>query len=326
MSRILIAALIVAASAPVPAPGGTGGRMMAITFDDLPGTGAGAVDLEKLRSITDRILGALDRGKTPAVGFVVESGLFVEGEVDARIALLRRWIDAGLSLGNHTYSHPRLHDTPLPEYMDDVVRGDTITRMLMEEAGRSLRYFRHPYTSTGSSPEIKGRLEAFLRERGYRIAPFTIEAADYAFDAVYVDALRMQDDALAKRTLALYLDHIDTMCSFFETRSREVLGREIAQILLIHANAINAVALDRILERLERRGYRFVTLDRAMEDAAYAIPDDYVGPRGLSWIHRWTVNLGQEMRFELEPDPPSEILRRYGALRDLSRRAGSGTP
>ncbi len=244
--------------------------MMAITIDDLPGTRDGAGDLDGLRSITDRILGALGEGKAPATGFVVESGLLVEGEVDARIAMLRRWVDAGLSLGNHTFSHRRLDESPLQEYMDDVVRGHTITRMLMKEAGRPVRYFQHPFTSTGGSREIKDRLEEFLRARDYRIAPFTIEAADYAFDAIYVDALGRGEVSLARRILDEYLEHTDTMCEFFEKRSREVLGREVAQILLIHANAINGAVLGEMLERLGKRGYRFVTLERALEDEAYS--------------------------------------------------------
>jgi len=45
-----------------------------------------------------------------------------------------------------------------------------------------------------------------------------------------------------------------------------MFGREITQILLIHANDINTDCPDELLKRLAARGYRFVTLDQAMED------------------------------------------------------------
>ena len=51
------------------------------------------------------------RNGMPAVGFVNESKLYREGQVDARIALLRAWRDGGVELGNHTLSHPSSKDT-----------------------------------------------------------------------------------------------------------------------------------------------------------------------------------------------------------------------
>jgi hypothetical protein len=93
-----------------------------------------------------------------------------------------------------------------------------------------------------------------------------------------------------------------------EHLSTEMFGREITQILLFHANDINADCLDEMLKRLESRGYRFVTLDQALEDKAYQTRDDYIGINGPSWLHRWTVALGLKMTLALEPDPPKWVL------------------
>ena len=60
---------------------------------------------------------------------------------------------------------------------------------------------------------------------------------------------------------------------------------------------------------LVRRGYRFVPLDRAMADPAYARPDEYVGARGVSWIHRWGV--AQGLPVVMEPAAP-EWIGAYG--------------
>lgn len=90
---------------------------------------------------------------------------------------------------------------------------------------------------------------------------------------------------------------------------------EIPQILLLHANEINADCLDEMLDRLEARGYAFVSLEEAVRDPAYRTPDEYVGRNGPSWLHRWRVTLGQPSRLRDEPDLPDWALRAYQELR-----------
>ena len=144
--------------------------------------------------------------------------------MDERIGFLQMWLDAGMTLGNHTYSHLSLNDTPLAKYQDDVIKGEVITRRLMENKGLNLQYFRYPYTRSGATAEIKSALLDFLHERGYRIAPFTVENSDYAFNAVYVQALEDGDRELAERVRSAYLDFQDTIFGFFEELSVELFG------------------------------------------------------------------------------------------------------
>ena len=65
---------------------------------------------------------------------------------------------------------------------------------------------------------------------------------------------------------------------------------------------------------LRARGYRFVTLEEALADPAYDTPDEYVGPTGISWLHRWRRTLQLEDRLRDEPDPPKWLLQTYGGL------------
>ena len=100
-------------------------RRVAITFDDLPIAAEqlnGSWDLDGAKRVTQRLLETLKARRVPAIGFVNESKLHVPNQMDARIALLDQWLDAGMELGNHTFSHPILHRTPLAEYQEDVIR------------------------------------------------------------------------------------------------------------------------------------------------------------------------------------------------------------
>jgi len=281
-------------------------RTVALTFDDLPA--AFSRDLAAMKRNTPALLQTLKLHRAPAIGFVNEEKLQVPSEIDARVEVLKQWVDAGMILGNHGYSHLRLLNTPLLKYEDDVIKGEVITRRLMTGRQPYQLYFRHPYTSTGSTKEIKAAFENFLKERGYKVAPFTIENSDYIFNQMYADARRDKDTLMMERLRKAYLELSEAQFDFFERLSSEMFGREISQILLIHANDINADCLDDLLKRLEKRGYRFVTLDQALEDKAYQTRDDYIGLHGPSWLHRWTVSLGLKMKLDQEPDPPKWVL------------------
>lgn len=294
-------------------PGGQGRLRVAVTIDDLPKVGGGSA-IEDARRVTHGILQALSRHDVPAVGFVTSAHAVVRGEVDERLELLRQWRDAGIELANHGYSHLDFQTVSLEEYQDDFIKGDLFPRLLMREAGRPIRYFRHPFTHTGRDAESKRAFEAFAAERGYAIAPFTVEHADYIYNLLHSEARQAGDSARLDRIREAYLDHIDAAFDFAELLSRETFGRDIPQVMLTHANDINADHLDLLLERLTTRGYEFVSLEAAMADPAYRTPDRYVGRFGPSWLHRWRLSLGLEDRLRQEPDPPGWVLEAYREL------------
>ena len=70
---------------------------------------------------------------------------------------------------------------------------------------------------------------------------------------------------------------MESIVAAFEKMSVQVVGREFPQILLIHASQMNADLMPDLLAMFRRRGYTFVTLDHALADPAYRLPDDYAG-------------------------------------------------
>jgi DUF1680 family protein/peptidoglycan/xylan/chitin deacetylase (PgdA/CDA1 family) len=288
--------------------GDAGKKVMAITFDDLPKS-SGVEDVAGARRTTDSILRVLKTHNAPAIGFVNEGKLYTGAQTVAdRVALLQSWVDAGITLANHTFSHIDINNVTLDKYQDDVVRGERTYTRLQRGTGITERWFRHPFTHTGPTAEIKAGLDRFLAGRGYRIAPFTIENSDWIFSAAYAKARKTGDEALATRVRDAYLAYDDTMLDWFETLAREDFGRDIPQILLIHSNDLHTDALDALLTRVEQRGYRFVTLGDAMKDAAYATPDEFIGTYGPSWLHRWRVAKKLPPRMKDEPDPPQWVI------------------
>jgi hypothetical protein len=227
--------------------------------------------------------------------------------------LLTMWLDAGADLGNHTLRHADYHSTAPAAYQRQVLEGERITKPLLEARGRKLRYFRHPFLRTGLTLEAKRDLEAFLAGHGYRVAPVTLDNSDWMFAEVYTRALRKGDRELARKVKEAYLPYMESIFDFFERRSVEVAGHEIRQTLLLHVNQLNAECMPDLLAMMKRRNYRIVPLDRALDDPAYQLADEYAGPGGFSWIHRWSKSKG--MPGKGEPDEPEFVRADYDKSR-----------
>jgi len=282
---------------------GQAGRQVAITMDDLPGHNCEWASLE---SLTRRLLEPIRSQKVPLTAFVI-AGHCLELPTERRRAILEMWTSAGVELGNHSYSHADLNSTAIADYEKDILHADAVLR---ETTGAlRLRWFRSPMLHTGPDPETKARLAAFLAGHGWRQAPVTFDNSDWMFAYVYRDARERGDTALAERVRAAYLPYLESVIAFFEVRSVEVVGREFPQVLLLHANELNAEMLPDLLAMLRRRGYGFVSLDAALADSAYALPDGYAGRGGFSWIHRWSIT--KKMPNKGEPEEPVWVRERY---------------
>jgi peptidoglycan-N-acetylglucosamine deacetylase len=226
------------------------------------------------------------------VGFVNERKLYKFGEVDDRIKALSMWPEYGFELGNHTFSHASLNRVGLRNWEEEIVRGETVTRMLLEQHNMQLRYFRHPYLDTGRDIDTRRQAEAFLVERGYRIAPVTMDAWDWMYAGVYEDARRHGDTALQQKLVSSYHDYTNQVFDYYEKFSKDLIGYEPKQILLLHGNWLEADHIAELLDLLRKRGYKFITLQDALSDSAYSLPDEYIGEEGTSWIDHWAITRG----------------------------------
>ena len=288
-------------------------RRVAITIDDLPVVSTRS-DIKNRREITKKLLGHIKKEKIPAIGFVNENKLYKKnGERDAdQIALLQMWLDAGLELGNHTYSHRSLNTIPLKDYEDDLLKGEIITKELLKKQGREIRFFRHPFLQTGRTPEIKNEFADFLKEHGYTVAPISFDNADYIFSRAYDIAYDKGDKKLMKKVGDAYIPYMKAKLEYWERQSTKLFGREISQTLLIHANFINSDHLDDLAKMFEERGYKFVDLETALKDEAYSKPDNFMGAAGISWLHRWALEQGRDKLEKDEPLVPAFVLKLSG--------------
>lgn len=180
MAILLVLALTVAATGPATGHGQAVDRRVALTFDDLPMTGAGACDPAKVREVTRKLTAGLEARSIPA------AGLASPGRACVTEPLLRetlgRWREIGAVIGNHSATHPDLNETTIEAYLADVDRGQALIEAAV---GVEPRWFRPPYLHSGDEPRKKAALEAHLVERGYRWAPVTVDNQEWVYAAVY---------------------------------------------------------------------------------------------------------------------------------------------
>jgi peptidoglycan/xylan/chitin deacetylase (PgdA/CDA1 family) len=286
----------------LPAGAAGAAREVAITIDDLPrgGDGGGRTYAE-IRDMTERLLAPLREQKIPVTGFVHPG----RTELNARDLrrVLELWLDAGADLANHTWTHADLNRTAVAEYEQDILKADAALRPVVEARGRKLEFFRYPMLHAGPTAETKRAIAEFLAAHGYQNAPVTLDNSDYMFAALYTRP------GLRARVVKEYVPYLESVVAFFERRSVEVVGREFPQIMLLHASEMNSRTMPAILEMFRRRGYRFVSLADALRDDAYRLPENYVGPGGFSWIHRWSMTKG--MPNKGEPDEPEWVRKSF---------------
>lgn len=279
-------------------------RQVAITIDDLPrGGDGGARDFASVEAMTRKLLLPFREQRIPVTGFV--NAARFEGDAQGLRRVLDLWLDAGADLGNHSHSHPDFNNVPFAAYVADIEHGEPPIRAALEARGRKLTWYRHPYLHVGATSEDKQALSGWLDQHGYRVAPVTFDDADYMYARLYLQA------ATRERVRREYVPYMESVVAFFEQRSVEVVGREIAQVLLIHASQLNADLMPELLAMFRRRGYAFVTLKEALKDPAYSLPESYVGRGGFSWIHRWSRHNGMPNRGE--PEPPEWVQKGFEA-------------
>lgn len=302
---LLLCFTVLASSVSAQAPQ----RRIAVTIDDLPTASALDQTNEGRARLTTALLAAVVASHVPAIGFVNEGKLGPRGQPDpARVALLLQWLDAGLELGNHTFSHLSLHAATLKEYEGEILSGDSVIRALMQRRQQQPRYFRHPYLQAGRTPGVRDSLRQFLTVHGYTIAPVTIDNGDYIFAAAYDRRIAANDSVTADSIVRVYLPYMDSVLAYYERQSVALLGREPSQILLMHANALNARVFGDLARMMARRGYAFISLTEALKDAAYRHDDQFNGNGGISWLHRWALTEGKRGAFFAgEPEVPGWI-------------------
>lgn len=277
----------------------TKNRKLAIGFVSIPPLDR-TENAPKDADATARLMIAkLTQYKIPAIGFV-QGGSVSDGEklYPVRANIVRLWRDAGFEIGIGGYKHIWFYNTPFDDYVANTEKNERITKQILAEKNLPLRYFSYPFLNTGKSVEERNRFENWLKERGLTSVKYTIDNNEWMYSYAY-DMERNDNDVQEMNKIrAAFLEYMSKMFDHYEAYSSEMFGRDINQTMVLTPSRLVADSADDLFAMIEKRGYKFVSMDEALSDEAYRTEETFVGEWGISWFERWAKAQGRKLRDE----------------------------
>jgi peptidoglycan/xylan/chitin deacetylase (PgdA/CDA1 family) len=278
---------------------------VAITVDDLPYASSrpgplNPTEEKKAMQVNEKILRIFTRHHVPATGFVIEQRVEALG-IPAGRKILKQWTRPGYDLGNHLYSHADVNSLSVDQIEQEITRGEATFATLLMNVDRKPEFLRFPYNHTGDTKEKHDLISGFMSAHGYRLAPCTIDSSDYEFNTAYVLAVLRHDKGTAAKIRGDYIAYTGAEINWYAALDKKVFGYEPPEVMLLHDSPLNADTSEQVLAQFQRRGYRFVSLQQATSNPAYAIPETYITKYGMMWGYRWAKELHVKVDGQNEP-------------------------
>jgi len=246
-----------------------GAQQIAFTWDDLPAHGP-LPPGETRVDVGHKLIDAMKAEHMPPVyGFV--NGAFLEHE-PAAAPMLTDWRNAGLQLGNHTWSHMNLNTNLPAAWEADLLKNEPVLEKYA--AGGDWHWLRFPFLAEGDTPEKHAEVRSFLAAHGYKIADVTMSFGDYMWNEPYARCVAKGDAAAIAELESSYLDAAAADADFRRAMAKAVFGRDIPYVLLMHVGAFDGRMLPRLLKVYKDKGFSFITLEEAEKDPFYRVDAD----------------------------------------------------
>lgn len=265
---------------------------VALTFDDLPYTGALPGNTTRL-DIVKNIAKILQEARAPRVYGFVNGG---KDDVEP----LQAWTAAGFPLANHGYSHLNLAEVSLRRYTRDITANEPILRKLMPSEA-DWRWFRYPYLEEGETLRKKHAVTDFLKANHYRIAEVTLDFEDFLWNAPYARCVARNNNEGIESLKASYLTTAADRIELGRKMAQMLYGRDIKYIMLLHVGGFETVALPRLLKLLADKHFKLITLEEAANDPAYQTDPEWPTRRGGDFLtltmHRRNLEIPPHLRY-----------------------------
>ncbi|MDP3559532.1 MAG: polysaccharide deacetylase, partial [Legionellaceae bacterium] len=145
-------------------------------------------------------------------------------------------------------------------YIQEIQLADKILSPILTEP----KYFRYPYLSMGI-PEKKAQIHRYLSAENYLIAPVTTDSKDFMFNQLLLSVPEKKRRSFLNFLKPCYLEFIWEQTLSVQEKNLRTHKPEQAQILLIHANLLNAYVLPDIINLYKQHGFTFVSLSDALK-------------------------------------------------------------
>jgi peptidoglycan/xylan/chitin deacetylase (PgdA/CDA1 family) len=267
MKRLLVwLALLLCAAAPASAQ-----KRIALTFDDAPRS-RGAFLTPDQRSA--KLIAGLRQARVRQAAFFVNPGNLATPDGEGGEKRLAAYVAAGHVIADHSMTHPHLSGPTglgVEAYLANI---DQAEAWLKGRKGYR-PWFRFPFLDEGGSDRSKrDAVRAGLKARGLRDAYVTIDGADWNMETNAIAAVKAGKAIDMNALRDLYVETMVGAADYADGLARRAIGRQPAQIILLHETDLAALWIADLVAALRRDGWEIVTVDRAYADPiSRAMPD-----------------------------------------------------
>ena len=210
----------------------------------------------------NKIITALKNAAVPpTVAFV--SGRYFDPKTG------EKWLQNGNRIGFLNYSRFKATSRTPQEFIEDIGRNEQALDPLLAKYAQKQKYFRYPRMKPGRDQETNRAISAYLLKKGFTEAPFTIEARDAKFSEMYCAALSRRDNSCVNVIKTNFILLLSDTALRARRISREVMGRESKQILMIEANQFTCDMFPDMVQWWKEQGIRIISLEEALADPLF---------------------------------------------------------
>ena len=218
---------------------------------------------------------------------------------------LKLWVAAGEKVGNHTYSHIDLNQNTPGAFERDLAQNEPVLELLGDSD--DWRWLRYPFLREGETLEKRHAVRSYLRDHGYGIAQVTLDYEDYLWNTAYARCAAKHDEEAIQQMTSKYLEIASEYIDGDRQMAKLVFGRDINHVLLLHLGAFSPVILPRVLDMLQQKGLRLMTLQEAEADPAYQQDPDVPSSRSGDSLLEQHMNARKLPYPKLPPKPYTEL-------------------
>jgi len=243
--------------------------VVALTFDDLPAAGSPVPGMSRTKVIEELSTKLKAAHMEGTYGFV--NGVRMQDKPDVQQAL-HVWLDAGMNIGSHTWSHPSLTAVSSAAYIEDIAKNEPTLAQYGQL--RDWKWLRYPFLYEGNTLEKRHAVRNWLAEHGYRVAQVTLDFEDYAWNDAYGRCLAKNDAGALQWLHDSYLANAEAYIRLGREEQIVSFGHEAPNVLLLHATAFTTHMLPELTDQLRGEGFSFESLPQVERDPVYAQDPD----------------------------------------------------
>lgn len=235
---------------------------VALSFDDAPKSD-GAFYSGKER--TDILLNIFDKHSIQTVFYVVS----VNFEDNSKLERIHRYDSANHIIANHTHTHPNLGNISAKQYINEIKRCDNNIKIFKNYK----KWFRYTYLNQSNDIPKRDSVWDYLDKENYLIGYCTIDNYDWHIDQLAKIAYT-ENPINFENLKSMYLNHILESVFFYDNIAVNSLGYSPNHVLLLHANDINALFLDDMIELFKKNNIEIISPEEAYSDKIARIRPD----------------------------------------------------